>query len=413
MADIRPFRALRPRADLASKIAALPYDVYTRQEAKEEIAVSPLSFLRIDRPEVNFPDDVSEYDDRVYEKAANLLKEMEDSGQFIEDGDPSFYIYELTMEGRTQTGIAALASVSDYENGVIKKHENTRPEKENDRIRHIDVCSAHTGPVFLCFRKNNVIEGVVSRVKSKDSLYDITGADGVRHRVWIIDDETDTAAIKGAFDGINDIYICDGHHRCEAARKEMRNLRENSRNGIPEGSDHFLAVLFPSDELKIYDYNRVVKDLNGLSESRFLDRIRKKFELNMIGEEPFKPSHPHEFGLYISHCWYSLTLKSGLLPDDPVDRLDVSILQNELLSPILNIEDPRTDPRIDFIGGIHGMEGLSDKVDSGEFIAAFSLFPTDINELFAVADMGRLMPPKSTWFEPKLKSGLFIHKFSK
>ncbi len=409
MSDIRPFRALRPERSKAGQIAALPYDVYSRQEAKAEIERSPLSFLRIDRAETNFSYDVDTYDDRVYEKARELLQDMIEKGEFKEDEKPMFYIYELTMEGRTQTGIVAAASIDDYEKNIIKKHENTRPDKETDRIKHIDALRAHTGPVFLGYRKNGVIERIVSLVKEGPSEYDITASDGVRHRIWLIDDDAYIAAVRGAFDGINEIYICDGHHRCEAARKEMHLLKESGKDY--EGADAFLSVLFPAEELKIYDYNRVVKDLNGLSESRFLDRIRKKFDIEEKGSEPFKPDRPHEFGMYISHCWYRLKIREDIIPDDPVDSLDVSLLQNELLSPILNIEDPRTDPRISFVGGIHGMKGLMDKVDRKEFVCAFSLFPTSIEELFSVADSNRLMPPKSTWFEPKLRSGLFIHRF--
>ncbi len=413
MADIRPFRAIRPKRSLAGDIAALPYDVYSRQEAKAEIARAPLSFLRIDRPETNFPDDVGTYDDRVYVRAAEIFNEMLDRGEFFQDEKPCFYLYELTMDQRKQTGIVGGASVKDYEKNIIKKHENTRPDKEMDRIRHIDALCAHTGAVFLGYRRNAVIEEVVARVKEGKCEYDFTSPDGVRHRAWIVDSDLDIAAIRGAFDGINDIYICDGHHRCEAARKEFRELSGYGSGSAPEGADVFLSVLFPADELKIFDYNRVVKDLNGLSESRFLDRIRKKFTLTKIGEKPFKPEKPHEFGMYLSHCWYCLRALEETVPDDLVDSLDVSILQNELLSPILNIEDPRTDPRIGFIGGIHGMEGLSGKVDSGDYVCAFSLYPTGIEELFKVADSNVLMPPKSTWFEPKLRCGLFIHKFTK
>lgn len=411
MADIRPFAAVRPREDLADKIAALPYDVYSRQEALKEIGRAPLSFLRIDRAETSFPDDVDTYDDRVYEKAAEILNEMIEKGEFIADEKPMFYLYELTMDGRSQTGIVAVAAASDYENGVIKKHENTRADKEVDRIRHVDTCSAQTGPIFLGYRNNKVLSDIVALVKKTEPVYDFISPDGVRHRVWIVSNDTEIAAIRGAFDTISDIYICDGHHRCASAVK-VCNMRKERCVGFTgdEEFNYFLSVLFPADELKILDYNRVVRDLNGLSESRFLDRIRKKFDIIEKGSEPFKPAKPHEFGLYISGKWYELVAKSDLITDDPVDRLDVSILQNELLSPILNIEDPRTDPRINFVGGIHGMKGLMDKVDSNEYICAFSLYPTSIEELFDVADRGRLMPPKSTWFEPKLRSGLFIHR---
>jgi len=412
VADIRPFRAIRPGEGLADKIAALPYDVYSRQGAKEEIKRAPLSFLRIDRPETSFPDDVDTYDDRVYVKACEILDSMIEKGEFIMEDRPLYYLYELTMDGRSQTGVVAVSSVKDYDNNVIKKHENTTEEKEIDRIRHVDACSAHTGPIFLGYRKNPVISAIVQGVKEAPPVYDFTSSDNVRHRVWTVSDDRDIAAIRGAFDGINDIYICDGHHRCASAVKvcKMRAEAHTQSNGDEE-FNYFLSVLFPADELMILDYNRVVKDLNGLSESRFMDRIRKKFDVGTGEDRPFKPGKKHDFGLYISGKWYRLTAKDTILSGDPVDDLDVSLLQNELLSPVLNIEDPRTDKRIAFIGGIHGMEGLMEKVDSGEYVCAFSLYPTDINDLFAVADMGRLMPPKSTWFEPKLRSGLFIHRF--
>ena len=410
MADIKPFAAVRPREELAEKIAALPYDVYSRQGAKAEIEKAPLSFLRIDRPETNFPDDVDTYDDRVYAKAKEILDGMIEKGEFITDDKPCYYIYELTMDKRTQSGIVAVSSCFDYEKGIIKKHENTTESKLQDRIRHVDVCSAQTGPIFLGYRENKVISSVKKKVMAGEPVYDFTSPDGIRHRVFIVSDDMDIAASRGAFDGINEIYICDGHHRCESAARVCRMRREAHHE--PSGKEefnYFLSVLFPSEELMILAYNRVVKDLNGLSESRFMDRLRKKFDLIDNGSEPFKPKKKHEFGLYISGRWYCLKAGDELYSDDPVDSLDVSVLQNELLSPILNIEDPRTDKRIAFVGGIHGMEGLMELVDSGEYICAFSLFPTDIEELFHVADSGKLMPPKSTWFEPKLRSGLFLH----
>ncbi len=412
MADIRPFKAVRPRADLADKIAALPYDVYSRQGAKAEIEKAPLSFLRIDRPETNFPDDVDTYDERVYVKAREILCDMIEKGEFIEDEKPLYYLYELTMDGRSQTGVVAASSARDYENNVIKKHENTTEAKEIDRIHHVDACSAQTGPIFLGFRGNKVISEIMQKVKGEAPVYDFVSSDNIGHKVWLVEDDRDIAAIRGAFDSIDDIYICDGHHRCASAVKVCKMRRDAHKTSIGEEEyDYFLSVLFPADELKILDYNRVVKDLNGLSESRFIDRIRKKFDVSEGMDTVFKPEAKHEIGLYISGKWYKLTVKDEILSGDPVDDLDVSILQNELLSPILNIEDPRTDKRIAFVGGIHGMQGLMDRVDSSEYICAFALYPTDINDLFTVADMGRLMPPKSTWFEPKLRSGLFIHRF--
>ena len=339
---------------------------------------------------------------------------MERKGDFVTDAAPAYYIYELTMEGRKQTGIVATADVDDYIGNVIKKHENTLASKEEDRVRHVDALSAQTGPIFLGYRSNSTINSIVSRVKGDDSarLYDFTSRDKISHRCWSITDKKDIADIKSAFEGIEDIYICDGHHRCASAARVCMKRREAAGSYTGEEEfNYFLCVLFPDEELKIYDYNRVVKDLNGLSESRFLDRIRKKFHIEEVGEKPYRPEAKGNFGMYIGHTWYRLTIKDGLISDDTVERLDVSILQNELLAPILNIEDPKTDKRISFVGGIRGLEELVRLVDSGRWEVAFSMYPTDIHELFQVADEKRLMPPKSTWFEPKLRSGLFIHKF--
>ncbi len=413
MARIRPFRCIRPKSSLASRIAALPYDVYSRQEAKEEISSESLSFLRIDRPETNFDDEVDTYDERCYQKASEILNSMIADGSFVEDEKSEYYIYELTMNGRSQTGIVACASVDDYENKIIKKHENTRSDKELDRIRHVEACSAQTGPIFLGYRSCDTINKIVDKVK-KDThaLYDFVSNDGVGHRVWAISSDEDILNISAAFEEINEIYICDGHHRCASAVKAA--LHQRAKHPLYKGDEEFnffLSVLFPDSDLKIYDYNRVVRDLNGLSEDRFLDRIRKKFVIEEIGEREYRPTEKGNFGMYISGVWYHLTAKPETLLDDTVDRLDVSILQNELLAPILSIEDPKTDKRIKFVGGIRGLGELERLVDSMEYAVAFSMYPTDINELFKVADEGGLMPPKSTWFEPKLRSGLFIHKF--
>ena len=413
MADIRPFRAVRPNIGKAADIAALPYDVYSRQEAKAEAADKPLSFLRIDRPEINFDDSVDTYDPRCYEKAGELLNSMIEAGDFTEDDSSCYYIYELTMNGRTQTGIVATASVDDYNNKVIKKHENTREDKEIDRIRHVEACSAQTGPIFLGYRSNDLINETVDIVKKdNEPLYDFESPDGIRHRVWIINEEEKIERIRDEFNSISSIYICDGHHRCASAVKAA----ERKRAATPdwkgdEEFNFFLSVLFPDDQLLIMDYNRAVTDLNGLSEDRFLDRVRKKFVIEEIGQEAYRPEAKGNFGMYISGTWYHLTAKPETKLDDPVDALDVSVLQNELLAPVLNIEDPRTDKRIKFVGGIRGLKELETLVDSREYAVAFSMYPTNISELFEVADKNELMPPKSTWFEPKLRSGLFIHRF--
>ena len=398
MADVRPFKALRPARDKAEHIAALPYDVMNTEEARKEIEREPLSFLRIDRPETSFPEGYDMYAPEVYDKAKEIFEEMIASGDLREDTDSHYYIYELIMDGRSQTGIVAVCSSLDYRSSVIKKHENTLAAKEQDRIRHITALSAQTGPIFLSYRRNNVIEDIVAEYKKDQPEYDFTADDGITHRVWIIDDANDTAAIKDCFSRIDSIYIADGHHRCASAVKVS-----------PEG--FFMSVLFPDTELKILDYNRVVKDLNGLSESRFFDRLRKKFVIKECGSSPVHPGKKGEITMYIGGTWYRLMVKDEFVVNDPVEGLDVSILQNEVLSPILNIEDPKTDDRISFVGGIRGLEELARLVDSTEYEVAFAMYPTSIQELFAVADAGRLMPPKSTWFEPKLRSGLFIHRF--
>ncbi|MBO5550547.1 MAG: DUF1015 domain-containing protein [Lachnospiraceae bacterium] len=403
MADVRPFRAIRPVRDKAEHIAALPYDVMNTKEAKEEIKREPLSFLAIDRPETAFPDGYDMYAPEVYEKARELLESMIENGDFREDEKSCYYIYELTMEGRTQTGIVALCSAKDYESSVIKKHENTLAAKEQDRINHISAVKAQTGPVFLAYRGDEELERIIKKNKESAPIFDFVSPDGIGHRGFIIDSEDDIGRIGERFSNINAIYIADGHHRCASAVRVCRELPADRR--------YFMSVLFPDSELKIYDYNRVVKDLNGLSESRFFDRLRKKYVIEKLGSDPVRPGHKGQMTMYISGVWYRLDIKPEFVVTDPVGSLDVAILQNELLAPILNVEDPKTDKRISFVGGIRGLEELMRLVDSGEYEVAFAMYPTSIHELFAVADEGRLMPPKSTWFEPKLRSGLFINRF--
>ena len=414
MADVRPFRCIRPEVSKASKIAALPYDVVNRNEAKAEIKKEPMSFLKIDRPETNFEDSVDTYDPRVYGRAAELLDSMIRDGSFIQDDKPCYYVYELTMDGRSQTGIAAVCSADDYENRVIKKHENTRADKEADRIRHVEACNAQTGPIFLAYRADDTISTITEHVKKvTEPVYDFRSDDGILHRIWIISMDRDIEKITNAFRDMRSIYIADGHHRCASAVKVCLKKRAEAGSDYNKNDEYnyFLSVLFPDNELMIMDYNRVVKDLNGLSEERFMDRIRKKFTVEKIGKNSYRPKSKGNVGMYISGCWYSLTVKPGIVNDDPVEGLDVSILQNEILAPVLDIEDPKTDRRIDFIGGIRGLNALERRVNSGEAEVAFAMYPTSISELFNVADAGELMPPKSTWFEPKLRSGLFIHRF--
>ena len=410
MADIRPFSAIRPEKSKVSRIAALPYDVYNRQEAREVVSLNPDSFLAIDRPETFFEPDHDMYAPEVYEKAGQVLRERIEKGDFVTDEKNCYYIYELTMDGRSQTGLVALSSIDDYLNGIIKKHENTRKEKELDRIEHVYACKAQTGPIFLCYRENATISEIVEKVKSLDEpVYDFVSDGGVRNRVWIMEDEDENNMISRVFTTINEVYIADGHHRCASAVKVGLRMREEGKGTLKgkQQSDYFLSVLFPDSELMIMDYNRVVRDLNGLSVSEFIDKLSEKFEVS-TEDEAVKPSHKAEFGMYTGGQWYRLKARASILKEDPVDGLDVSILQNEVLSPILGIGDPRTDKRIDFVGGIRGLSELERRADS-DMCLAFSMYPTSIAELFAVADQGRLMPPKSTWFEPKLLSGLFIH----
>ncbi len=413
MATIKPFYCIRPTAELAHRVAALPYDVYNRSEAKAVVAKDSLSFLNIDRAETQFPDDVDTYADCVYAKAAELLNTRIADGTFVTDTTTNYYIYELTMDGRTQTGIVACASIDDYMNNVIKKHENTRADKEEDRIRHVDTCNAQTGPIFLAYRRNETIYSVVAKTKESAPLYDFTSEDGITHRVFVISDPVDVAAVSGAFDSIDSIYIADGHHRAASAVKVgLKRRLENPGFDGTEEFNFFLSVLFPEDELKILPYNRVVKDLNGLTKETFLARIAQEFTVEALGKDAFQPEKKGTFGMYLDGIWYRLTANDTLQKiTDPVESLDVSLLQDYLLAPVLGIGDPRTDKRIDFIGGIRGLGELERRV-AEDMTVAFSMYPTSIGELFAVSDAGRLMPPKSTWFEPKLRSGLFIHKLS-
>ena len=410
MAEVKPFFCTRPKEEVADRVAALPYDVWNREEAKRETQREPMSFLRVDRAETQLGDSVDIYEERVYQKAKELLEQMEEEGILFTEEEECYFVYELTMNQRPQTGIVACASIDDYLNGVIKKHENTRAEKEEDRIRHVDICSAQTGPIFLAYRSDMRINHIVEEVKGQKTLYDFIAPDGVRHTVWKIEEKGKIEEIRTAFSEIQEIYIADGHHRAASAVKVglKRRKEQKSYDGTEE-FNYFLSVLFPDDQLMILDYNRVVQDLNGLTLEGFLKKIEQDFIIEQIGKEKYYPEKKHEFGMYLDGAWYRLTAKEQICSDDPVKGLDVSILQDYLLSPILGIEDPKTDDRIDFIGGIRGLEELERRVKK-DMKVAFSMYPTSIQELFAVADAGLLMPPKSTWFEPKLRSGLFIHK---
>ena len=409
MADIRPFQAYRPAAGLESEIAALPYDVYNREEAVEEVKKHPGSFLAIDRAETQFAPEVDTYADCVYEKAHDLLWQWIREGRFVREDKPCYYIYEQVMEGRSQKGIVACASIDDYQNQVIKKHENTRADKEQDRIRHVDVCEAQTGPIFLAYRSQAPLRQVIDRVTAGEALYDFTAPDGITHRVWVVWEEEQMGIIRDTFAGMEQIYIADGHHRCASAVKVgLRRRENNSAHTGEEEYNFFLSVLFSAEELKILDYNRVVKDLNGYEKDAFLEKIGEKFSVECLGEKSYRPRKKYEYGMYLEGEWYRLTAHEDIRSKDAVEGLDVSILQDHLLAPVLGIGDPKTDRRIDFVGGIRGLEELERRVRT-DMQVAFALYPTSIYELFDVADAGRLMPPKSTWFEPKLRSGLFIH----
>lgn len=408
MAEIRPFLCIRPSEGKAADIAALPYDVYNREEAKEAVKNNPDSFLNIDRAETQFDDSVDTYDPKVYQKAHDLLWDMIKRGDFVQEDAPCYYVYEQTMDGRVQTGIVACASIDDYAGGVIKKHENTRAEKEADRIRHVDACNAQTGPIFLAYRANEVIRAAVCAAKETKALYDFVSEDHIRHRVFCISDANEIAKIKDAFSGIGEIYIADGHHRAASAVKVGFMRREEHPDYTGEEEfNYFLSVLFPDEELMILDYNRVVKDLCGNTAEEFLSQTARIFDVKELGEAR-KPEKKGEISMCLAGKWYGLTIRECDKSCDPVDGLDVSLLQKLLFDPALNIKDPKTDARIDFVGGIRGLKELERRV-ALDCAAAFAMYPTSIAELFAVADAGKLMPPKSTWFEPKLRSGLFIH----
>jgi len=422
MAIIRPFAAYRPAQGKEQIVASLPYDVYSREEARVYVSQHPDSFLSVDRAETGLPAGTDIYAPEVYRKAHERLEEMKANGLFVRDQAPCFYLYEQTFNGRTQTGVVGCASIDDYLNNVIRKHENTVEEKEQDRIHHVDACNAQTGPIFLAHRHNEAVEEIKNRIRQTDPVCDFVSTDDrnpemihkVRNRIWVIRDAEDIQALGRAFAMIRRIYIADGHHRCASAVKVGLQRREAARKAGTfsgrEAFNFFLSVFFSEDELEIMDYNRVVKDLGGLDRSEILSLLKRRFMVRPCKSEIAVPSRKGEIGMYIADSWYLLTAKNEIKSGDPVRGLDVSLLQEHVLEPVFGITDPRTDHRIEFTGGIWGPETLRKKADACGG-CAFSMYPTSIRELFAVADAGRLMPPKSTWFEPKLLSGLFIHSF--
>lgn len=412
MAVFKSFRAYRPAKQNQSSIPALPYDVMSSEEAREMAKGNSLSFLHIDRAEIDFPVGADKYSSEIYEKARENLLALENTGAMIQDEMPCFYIYRQIMNGRVQVGIVGCASIDDYINNIIKKHEKTLAKKEKDRINHVNVTDANTGPIFLTYRKNPAINMTISLwMNEKEPVYNFE-ADGVLQTVWVVDDTEIINRLTSLFRDVNYLYIADGHHRCASAVKvgQMRRKENPDYNGKEE-FNFFLAVAFPDDELEIMDYNRVVKDLNGMSSDEFLSRVFENFEIKKENE-PYHPTERHTFGMYLDKEWYSLKAKKSIVNEnDPVARLDVSILQESLLDPILGIKDPKNDSRIDFIGGIRGLGELERRAKS-DMKLAFSMYPTTTDDLIAIADAGKIMPPKSTWFEPKLLSGLFIHHLS-
>ena len=410
MANIIPFKCCHPGEGYYDKIAALPYDVYSREEARKEVEGNPLSFLNIDRPETQFPERQDMYASCVYEKANAMLEEWQEKGYFVEDAKSCYYIYSLTMDGREQTGIVACSSVDDYLNNTIRKHEFTLAEKEEDRIRHVDTCSAQTGPIFLTYRNKKEICQMVEAIKRTSPIFDFISEDGVKHVGWQVVDEQMNKEITQAFANVPFTYIADGHHRCASAVKvAMKRREENPGYTGQEEYNFFLSIIFPDNELNIMPYNRMVRDLNGLSEKEFLQKVGERFDLEPVNQM-VTPSQKGTYGMFLSGQWYVLKQKECFKKTDPVGNLDVSYLQSELLEPVLGIKDPKKDARIAFAGGIRGTKYLEERCGK-DMKVAFSVYPTSIDELFAVADQEKMMPPKSTWFEPKLRSGLFIHKF--
>jgi len=407
VATIKPFKALRPQAQFARQVASRPYDVLNSAEAKVEAQGNPNTFLHITKSEIDLSEDTNQYSEDVYLKAKENLEAFIKRDVLFRENKDCYYIYQLIMNGRTQTGLVAVSSVKDYEEGIIKKHEFTRPDKEQDRINHIKISGAQTGNVFLAYRDVDELDSLIDKWKSaKNPVYDFVADDEIQHTIWIVNDDATIQQISDLFTSkVPATYIADGHHRAASAAKVKHALGDKAT----EASHYFLTTLFPANQLHIMDYNRVIKDLNGLSKEDFLEKIKSKFEVTEIGSEAYRPNKLHEFGMYLDNNWYKLTSKQGTFTEDPIGILDITILQNNLFEPILGIKDQRTDKRIDFVGGIRGLQELENRVKSGEMQVAFSLYPVTIHQLFDIADSGNVMPPKTTWFEPKLRDGLLTH----
>lgn len=413
MATIKPFKGLRPPKDIVEQVESRPYDVLNSEEARAEAGDNEKSLYHIIKPEIDFAPGTSEYDPRVYEKAAENFAKFQSNGWLVQDADDHYYIYAQTMNGKTQYGLVVGAYVDDYLNGVIKKHELTRRDKEEDRMKHVRICNANIEPVFFAYPDNDTLQGIITKYAAQEPEYDfIAPIDGFRHQFWVISDADDIATITAEFAKMPSLYIADGHHRSAAAALVGAEKAKQTPNHTgKEEYNYFMAVCFQASQLTILDYNRVVKDLNGLSSEQFLDALAKNFAVTDMGEAIYKPARLHEFSLYLDKHWYKLTANDGTYDNtDPIGVLDVDISSRLILDDILNIKDLRSDKRIDFVGGLRGLEELKRRVDNGEMRAALALYPVTMKQIMDIADSGKIMPPKATWFEPKLRSGLVIHK---
>lgn len=414
MAIIRPFRAYRPVDNLVEYVAAPPYDVVNSEEARALVKDNKYSFLRVDRGEVNLSKDIYKYDDRVYECSRDLLDSMIKEGIYIQDKEPMFYIYRQIMNGKNQTGLVICASIEEYIENKIKKHENIRDDKGIDRVKHIKYCNAHTGPIFLVYRENKSITDIINKYIKFNPIYNFVADDNITHVVWKIDNKDDIKYITESFYNIENLYIADGHHRIEAAaRVAMENKKNNNKDNFNDEINYFLAIAYPDSEVNILDYNRTIKDLNGYTKKEFLEEVSKKFKIKKSdNNKPVSPERKHTFGMYIDKEWYILEANREIINEKvKSEELDVSILQNNILAPILGIDNPKKSDRIEFIGGIRGLKELEKRVDT-DMAVSFSLYPIEMSDIMSIADEGGIMPPKSTWFEPKPRSGIFIHKFN-
>lgn len=406
---VKPFRGLRPVVEKASDVIAPPYDVLNTAEARERVKGHPLSFLHISKPEIDLPEGTDPYAAEVYEKGAENLQKLINDKVLMRDEKACYYVYRLIMGEHQQTGLVVTASVADYDTNRIRKHEYTRPDKEDDRVRQIDALDAQTGPVFLTYRNNKIVEDITNNVSKNQPTYDLTADDGVKHTIWVVTDDKDINTLTETFDAMDCLYIADGHHRSASASRIAAERNKDKSERIDASHDYFLSVIFPDNQMQILDYNRVITDLNGLSESDLIEKIKTSFSIEAVNEI-YKPKKSTEFSMYLKGQWYKLQVKAELIPEnDPVASLDISLLQNNLIEPLLGVSDPRRDKRIDFVGGIRGLEELEKRVNSGEMQVAFAIYPTSLAQLMDVADANEVMPPKSTWFEPKLADGLVSH----